>query len=137
MLKWALILVGVYYISMPVRSYLDAIVTNGFGSLGYPGASNLILDVGIILLGGGLIYTVVKQHKHQIFFVVAASMVSWIGTLVVLVSFTFFPFETHSFGYILESALDLICCLFSLVVTILVWRRPPILDAGPKAQGRM
>jgi hypothetical protein len=137
LLKWSLVLVGFYYLSVPVRSYLKSIVTNGFGSLGYPGATNIFLDASLVLLGIGLIYTVVKKHKYQMFFIVAASMVSWVATLIVVVSFAFFPFESHSFQYIVEYVLDLICCLFSLVVTIAVWRRPSILVAGPESHGRM
>lgn len=125
-----LILVGMYYCYLGLRPYVASILTNRLELWGHLGLTNSFLDICIITLGIGLIYTIAKRHKYQMPFIKATAVFSGIASFAAIFVFALFFTREHTLLDILEYGFELLWSVFALSVAIVVWRNPSIVEAG-------
>jgi hypothetical protein len=126
-LKACLIASGAYYTYVGLKGQILALVTLQGEFWTHFSVTNSVLDLAITALGLGLIYSVSRRSKRQMFFIISTAMLSWLGFIVgVLVFFALFA-RDHTLFDTIRYSFDLVCCAMALVAASIVWWKPALL----------
>ncbi len=120
-IKVPLIAVGAYYLFVGVRPYIRSLFVETREFWSHLSITNTILDLCLIGLGLGLIYTASKRSTFHLLCVIASTILSVVASLASVFVLDSLFNRTHSPFDVVRYTFDLICCVTSLFVSILAW----------------
>jgi len=129
-IRLLLILTGLYYSSLGVRSFVTLYIRTGPDFISRLSLSNSILDIAIILLGIVFIINVFKTNKLGLILIKIICCISGFACLMQTLVFIMLFSREHTNLEIIDYSIGLFCCLVAFTSTIIVWKEPSILQSA-------
>ena len=130
LIKLALVLVGAYFAFLGFWSFVRLYLATGSNFWNEVATTNSFFDAGILLFGCAFIFSILKGNKYRMPFIKITAVLSGFASVIQVLVFVSLLSREHTTLDVLRYVFELLCCLFALFITVLVWNKPQVISSS-------